>query len=183
MNTQVIGTYTPLAGDFDGNGYDDVFWYGPGSGTDVMWWNCAGIRSEVVPVLGVYVPLVGDFDRNGFDDIFWYGPGTGPDSAWYFGPTGRRGVAQSVTGASYRPAAGDFNRDGYDDIVWYTPGSGPEPVAGQGQRVRQGLDHVDHRDLPRPPLDHNADGFEEVFLYTTNRASSGSPARRASRRC
>ena len=63
----------------------------------------AGIRSEVVPVLGVYVPLVGDFDRNGFDDIFWYGPGTGPDSAWYFGPTGRRGVAQSVTGSSYRP--------------------------------------------------------------------------------
>ena len=88
----------------------------------------AGIRSEVVPVLGVYVPLVGDFDRNGFDDIFWYGPGTGPDSAWYFGPTGRRGVAQSVTGSSYRPAAGDFNRDGYDDIVWYTPGSGPESL-------------------------------------------------------
>jgi hypothetical protein len=121
-------------------------------------------------VLGVYVPLVGDFDRNGFDDIFWYGPGTGPDSAWYFGPTGRRGVAQSVTGSSYRPAPGDFNRDGYDDIVWYAPGSGPESLwRGRASGFAKGSTMSITGTYRALPLDHNADGFEEVFLYTTNR--------------
>lgn len=32
------GTYRPVIGDFDGDGRDDLFWYAPGSGADVVWW-------------------------------------------------------------------------------------------------------------------------------------------------
>ena len=33
----VTGTYTPIAGDFDGDGATDIYWYAPGPATDRLW--------------------------------------------------------------------------------------------------------------------------------------------------
>jgi hypothetical protein len=33
----VNGTYTPLSGDFDGDGFGDVYWYSA-TGADPGWW-------------------------------------------------------------------------------------------------------------------------------------------------
>jgi hypothetical protein len=45
----VNGTYTPFSGDFNGDGFDDVFWYGPGGGRDSLWYGQAGLGSFVRP--------------------------------------------------------------------------------------------------------------------------------------
>jgi len=122
----VKGTYTPLSGDFNGDGRSDVFWYGPGDSHDSLWYG----RSEVgeftaaaVNVKGTYTPLTGDFNGDGRSDVFWYGPGDSHDSLWY----GRSEVGEFTAAAvnvkgTYTPLSGDFNGDGRSDVFWYGPG-------------------------------------------------------------
>ncbi len=119
----VHGTYEPLAGDFTGDGRDDVVWYGSGSAPDVQWTARGGqqFSSSSLSVSGVYDPIVGDFDGNGIDDIFWYGRGSDPDVLSWGRTTGFTSSPQSVSGV-YRPVVGDFDGNGRDDILWYGPG-------------------------------------------------------------
>jgi V8-like Glu-specific endopeptidase len=82
----ISGKYQPFSGDFDGNGSDDIFWYGPGrSAPDHIWWgNHRGdFDREEKSVSGIYTPFAGDFDGDGDDDIFWYAPGSGRDVIWW----------------------------------------------------------------------------------------------------
>jgi FG-GAP repeat len=37
------GTYTPISGDFNGDGHSDVFWYGPGGDRDSLWYGQSGL--------------------------------------------------------------------------------------------------------------------------------------------
>lgn len=66
--------YRPVAGDFDGDGRDEILWYGPGGLSDSIW---SGITpqgaktSTATKVGGNYRALVGDFDGDGIDDIRW----------------------------------------------------------------------------------------------------------------
>lgn len=119
----VNGGYQPFSGDFNGDGRDDIFWYGPGNKTDSIWYGTANasFSGAATKVNGTYEPVVGDFDGDGRDDILWYGSGSAKDSLW----RGRGGGFQpepiQVNGV-YRPVAGDFTRDGRDDIFWYGPG-------------------------------------------------------------
>ena len=64
----------PITGDFDGNGVDDIVWYGPGGSPDYQWNFRVGGSYTSVPrrVNGHYTTTVGDFDGNGHDDILWY---------------------------------------------------------------------------------------------------------------
>ena len=67
--------FEPLAGDFDGDGADEVFLYGPGSNSDRI---ITALRRNgsfdlvQLTVNGRYTPLVEDFDGNGRDDVLWY---------------------------------------------------------------------------------------------------------------
>jgi hypothetical protein len=81
----VSGVYAPIAGDFDGNGIDDIYWYRPGTGTDYLWTGTPTGFSSSIPrqVTGTYTPVRGDYDGNGRDDIHWYRPGTGTDYLWW----------------------------------------------------------------------------------------------------
>lgn len=87
----VSGSYQPVTGDFDGNGWADVLWYGPGSEPDSVWLlsgsaatGSIGQRSVALTVNGSYTPLVGRFGRaaDRRDDVLWYSPGSGADYLW-----------------------------------------------------------------------------------------------------
>lgn len=122
MHTSVGGDYVPVEGDFDGNGRDDILWYGPGSASDYLWrWNGSGFSSLPVSVGGAYRPLVGDFDDDGRDDIFWYGPGSASDYLWQWNGSGFSSTQQTVRGV-YEPLVGDLDGTGGDDIFWYAAG-------------------------------------------------------------
>ena len=57
LEVNINGTYTPVAGDFNGDGKSDVFWYAPGPGQDSMWYgSAAGLKSGPhASVNGTYV--------------------------------------------------------------------------------------------------------------------------------
>lgn len=119
----VNGDYVPLAGDFDGDGCDDIFWYAPGAAADYVWWGQSdgSFTSSSTSVNGHYEPFVGNFTDNSTDDIFWYAPGSGSEYVWDGQPGGSfdSHLAPSVNG-QYRPASV------YGTILWHAPGAAPD---------------------------------------------------------
>jgi hypothetical protein len=136
----IQGAYQPFVGDFTGSdSRDDIFWYRPGTASDMIWNFTLGDgigapEYTVVPVQvsGTYRPVVGKFvggARSAYtDDIFWYGPGAIADSLWAFdqvcqscAPRHVNRSVPSVRGATYRPVAGNFIDPALEDIYWYAP--------------------------------------------------------------
>lgn len=110
---------TPIIGDFNGDGRDDVLFYRPGAGRDVLALSQGtGYQTRTVTVSGRYRPLAGDLNGDGFDDIFWYGPGAVADSVWLFGPGGTYRSRPMTVSGHYRPSIGDRDGNGTADIYW-----------------------------------------------------------------
>jgi hypothetical protein len=121
--------YVPVSGDFDGDGRDDILWYGNGSDADALWLGHPSGR--FIPVSDspqtregrTYEPFVGDFDGDGRSDIFWYGEGANPDALWWGTEgAGFRPDDRYQTAGHHLPVIGDFDGDRRDDVVWYGPG-------------------------------------------------------------
>jgi hypothetical protein len=126
----VSRAYDPFASDFDGDGYDEIFWYGPGAAADSMWHfdDFTHPVSRSVNVRGTYQPLVGDFTGDGVDDVFWYAAGSAADSLWDFNAGGGyTATTLNVTG-TYRPFVASIGKDATDDIFWYAPGAAADSV-------------------------------------------------------
>lgn len=125
------GIFEPFAGDFNGDGFDDIFWYGVGARFDAIWladghsnWPpnssaAAHFTYHPVRVDGTFEPVVGDFNRDGLDDIFWYGVGTAADMVWLAAGEGSFVQHPVTIDRVFTPLSGDFNGDGFDDIFWY----------------------------------------------------------------
>lgn len=126
----VAGSYQPVAGDFNGDGVDDIVWYAQGQAQDYLWQGTVYGRfvGRQITANGTYTPVAGDFDGNGTDDILWYKPGgTGRDDVLWRGKRNGSFRGESLrVGGTFVPVAGDVNKDGRDDIFWYGDGTRPD---------------------------------------------------------
>jgi uncharacterized protein YkwD len=117
------GVRTTLTGDFDGDGYEDMLTYNPGTAADELWFGRAdrSMRRASVSVNGQYRPVAGDFDGDGRTQILWYAPGGTDDYLWEWNGSGWTSTAKPVNG-TYRALSGDFDGDHRDDLLWYAAG-------------------------------------------------------------
>jgi len=132
----------PVAGDFDGDDRDEIFWYGPGDAPDSIW-HFQGTGSVVRLPTGVsgttYQPIAGDFTGDGADDIHWYAPGPTPDPLWEFEVGNAYWTHVRNVSGHYRPVVASIGKDDTDDTIWYGPGGTPDSVWDWTQGT---LDHT-----------------------------------------
>ena len=161
------GTYRPLAGDFNGDGRDDVFWYARGTAQDWLWRGAPDrqFTSARMTVNGTYSPVVGNLDGDQFDDIFWYAPGLGADAIWWGTPTGFTGQASSVAG-TYVPLVGDYTGEGATTSSGTRPAP-PRTGCGSSGRPRGSFTPPGshQRDVHTVRRDFDADQFDDIFWY------------------
>lgn len=171
-------TYKPIAGDFDGDGYDEIFWYSPNTNADWFWdFDPAQIADyDLVPAPSVnasdWVMTVGDYSDDGTEDIFFYRPGSGTETIWDFPtdaltPTNVNSPHQ--VGGTYIPFGGAFAGDAADDIMWYEPSTGKvnrwdfEP--GGFTTSSTALFATGPANAAPVSLDRRHDGGTDLFLY------------------
>ena len=152
---------TPLRGDFNADGYADIFWYQAGTGADSLWLgNGNGVFTKhPQTVNGTFTPLVADFTpfRGGErDDILWYrAPGTSVlwesngDGTWATSPhTLPAGTPVASTGSGWGVVY--VIRQGLPDQVWFkntdieavrAAGAGAA-TNGQGHGARAATDYL-----------------------------------------
>ncbi|MCP4380380.1 MAG: VCBS repeat-containing protein [Hyphomicrobiales bacterium] len=158
----------PFAGDFDGDGHDDLFSYGAAHAPDLIGWGLGDgeFRTEHRPVNGTYQALVGDLDGNGVDDVLWYAPGGAKDYIWLFDASGQMTSARLTVNGYYEPLVGDFSGDGVDDVFWYAPGIAKDYLwffdrAGSVTSARPTV----NGDYEAFAGDFDGDGVDDVFWY------------------
>lgn len=119
--------WTPLSGDFDGDGQDTIALYVPSSGTFFLRNANAGGAADVSVQYGPagqgWLPIVGDWNDDGQDTIGLYDPAT---SQFFLKNTNTPGPADAVfafgpPASGWTPLAGDWNASGTDSIGLYSP--------------------------------------------------------------
>jgi alpha-tubulin suppressor-like RCC1 family protein len=137
----ISGTYTPVVGDFDGNGRDDILWYGKGTLADSVWYftGRGSLDSRPLNINGNYTPVVGNFNTasgsTGQDDIFWYASGYA--SLWS-GASNRtfstRGYSPTppsnarVYAGNWRQSPTTAGATVHEDLLFYVPGTGADAI-------------------------------------------------------
>ncbi|MFN0033590.1 MAG: FG-GAP-like repeat-containing protein [Saprospiraceae bacterium] len=134
-NLFCVGTETPLVGDFNGDGKDDIATFTRGTAADVFvalsdgtQFNGTGSKWHNSFCYGAEIPLVGDFNGDGNDDIATFTRGTSADvfvalsDGTKFNGTSIKWHNSFCYGTEI-PAVGDFNGDSKDDIATFTRGT------------------------------------------------------------
>src|SRR3954447_4990969 len=129
------GGFSGVAGDFNGDGRDDIATFTRGPAADVYvalstgsWFVGTGVKWHDYFAVGSETPLVGDFNGDGRDDIATFTRGAAAD-VYVAVSTGSSLVGTGVKWHDYfavgseTPAVGDFNGDGRDDIATFTRGA------------------------------------------------------------
>jgi hypothetical protein len=130
VSVSINKSYTPIVGDFYGDDYDDIIWYGPGTAADSAWvaTDTPGyFTTRSTTINGNFRPTVlHDYTSlNRKDDLFWYAPGSAKDYVWHM-QEGGAGTYSSVNisiSGTFQVVAGDWNADHLEDVVLYAPGS------------------------------------------------------------
>ena len=166
------GVKAALTGDFDGDGYDDLLTYNPGTTGDELWFGRANGGMYRVPVVvnGQYRPVAGDFDGDGRTDVLWYAPGTTGDFAWEWDGDSWVSQPRSING-TYRPLVGDFDGDDSDDLLWYASGT-PADYYWYGNRTGSFTSVPTKINGTYAPLigDLDGNGGADVFWYAKGSA-------------
>jgi len=128
------GTETPLVGDFNGDGKDDIVSFTGGRNADVYValsngssFVGTGVKWHDNFAAGTEYPLVGDFNGDGKDDIAGLTRGTTGDV--YVALSSGAGFGAGVKWHDWfsinseLPVAGDWNGDGKDDLATFTRGT------------------------------------------------------------
>ncbi|MEV4685894.1 FG-GAP repeat domain-containing protein [Streptomyces kurssanovii] len=177
------GGETPLSGDFNGDGKDDVVTFAHGPGADVyvalsngdgfgpatVWHDFFSQRHEV--------PAVGDVNGDGFDDIVTFTQGAEADVyvALSNGVDGFGGGVkwhEFFAPAGEFPALGDVDGDGRDDLVTFTQGASADVYVafsdgssgfGPGQLVHEHF--APGAEQPRVG-DVTGDGRDDIVAFT-----------------
>ena len=80
------------AGDFDGDGVDDLFWKNTNGMTTITYMEPTGVAASKstpsMPDAQWRLDAVGDFDKSGTEDLIWYDTAAGGVVRWLF-PSGR----------------------------------------------------------------------------------------------
>ena len=139
------GLARPIVGDFDGDGFDEVFWYTRGPEADVLWDFTAynAVTTTELSITGTFTPVAGDFTADGADDIFFYGPGTALDVLWEFNPGGDHTEVSIPVSGTYVPLVESLGFDATDDIFWYAAGPASDTLwdfnAGSTSRTSRAM--------------------------------------------
>lgn len=182
----ITGTYIPAAGDFNGDSFEDIYWYGTWDRADARWNGTATtgtFTSATGAQAGSLLPVPGDFNGDGRDDLYWYQPGGDPkvatqslsggnyepnarrDQFWTAQPNGSFAVTNFAFDAAAIPLPGDFDGDGDTDIIWFAPGSAPDTLwrFTNGVPVASSLNIVGNY---RPVVgDFDGNGTDDLFWY------------------
>ncbi len=180
-SVQVTRGYDGLvAGDFNGDGLDDIFFYGASSAPDgLLRGTVNGLRatSGSVQVSRSYDSLAaGDVNNDGYDDIVFYGRGSAPEGLLLGSPTWLKPATPGTANGVYHSMlAGDFNGNGFTDLFFYAPGTPCEgllrgtPSGLQGVRT-PGVDGVYDAYAAG---DFDGDGRDDIFFYGRGSAPEG----------
>jgi hypothetical protein len=183
-----IGVETPLVGDFNGDGRDDIVTFTRGDIGDVYValsdgskFNGDGKKWHEFFSIGNEVPIVGDFNGDGRDDIATFTRGDtadvyvalsdgtkfGASSVWH----NHFGIGSEVVNA------GDFNGDGRDDIVTFTRGGAGDVYVALSDGTKFNGDGVKwheffgiNNEIPEVG-DFNGDGKADIATFTRGDAA------------
>ncbi|MBC7778275.1 MAG: FG-GAP repeat protein [Phycisphaerae bacterium] len=130
-----VGSETPLVGDFNGDGKDDIATFTRGTTADVFValsdgtkFNGTGVKWHNSFCVGTEIPAVGDFNGDGKDDIATFTRGTTGDVFVALST----GAAFDGTGVKWHdlfcigveiPIVGRFNGDNKSDLATFTRGT------------------------------------------------------------
>ncbi|MEV4755501.1 VCBS repeat-containing protein [Micromonospora sp. NPDC049559] len=177
---------TPLTGDFNGDGKDDIVTFTQGTSGDVFVALSTGtnfgpgVKWNDFFSLAGEVPAVGDVNGDGLDDIITFTRNTAADVYVALSTgTGFQGGAKwnDFFGlAGEYPGVADVNADGKADIVVFTQGSTADVFVGlsTGTGFQGATKWHEYFSLPgeSPRLgDFNGDGATDIATFTTNPAA------------
>ncbi len=178
---------TPLTGDFNGDGKDDIVAFTHGSLSDVYVALSngssfgPGLKWHDFFALGGEIPAVGDVNGDGRDDIITFTRGSLAD-VYVALSTGTSFAASAkwheffAVGGEF-PAVGDVNGDGRDDIITFTRGDAGDVYVSlstgtgfAGTSVKWHDSFAYGAEQPRVG-DFTGDGKADIATFTANAAA------------
>jgi hypothetical protein len=165
---------TPIATDFNRDGFPDYLLFNPSSLATVIWYlhNNLHVASNHGPALPAGWKLAGvaDFNGDGFPDLVLFNPNTGATRIWYLRNNDRIGTIAGPTlpGGWKLVGVADFNMDGHPDYLLFNVNSLATVVWYMNNNVHTASDHGP--DLPigwnvAGIADFNGDGFADLALF------------------